>query len=86
MTLARLTLVVFIFAVLAGCSGTVELACDEVQTYQLAVDSKRVEVPEDLDALEPLREMPLPEASPQPPRPPNSPCIDLPPGVTIGSS
>ena len=85
MAFARLTMMVLLGAVLAGCGGAVELSCDEVETYQLAVEGKRVEVPADLDGLEPLREMPLPEASPRPPRPPNSPCIDLPPGVNLGS-
>ena len=84
MALARLTVLSIVLLAIAACGGSVDLTCDEVASYQLAVEGRRVEVPADLDALEPLREMPLPEASPQPPRPPNSPCIDLPPEVTIG--
>ena len=37
-------------------------------------------------SLEPDREMPLPEASPRPPREPGSPCVDRPPEIEIGSS
>ena len=84
MALMRLTVVLFVLAGVAGCGGPVELSCDEVATYQLATDGKRVVTPDDLDSLESLREMPLPEASPRPPRPPNSPCIDRPPEVTLG--
>ena len=83
MALTRLAFMILVTAGFAGCGGTVELSCDEVATYQLATEGERVQVPEDLDALESLREMPLPEASPQPPRPPNSPCIDRPPEVRI---
>ena len=84
MTLTRRGIVLLVVAGLAGCKGTVELSCDEVTTYQLAAEGRRVEAPADLDALDPLREMPVPEASPQPPRPPNSPCIDRPPEVKLG--
>lgn len=66
---------------LYGCGGEVKLSCDEERLYQRAVAGERVEVPEDLDALESVREMPLPEASPRPPRPPGSPCLDLPPNA-----
>ena len=68
----------------AGCGGNDTVTCDEVMEYQLAVEGKRVETPSDLDSLEPLREIPLPQASPQPPRPEGSPCIDMPPRVKIG--
>ena len=85
MTLTRRVMVLLVIVGFAGCKGTVELSCDEVATYQLAVEGRRVDVPADLDSLEPLREMPMPEASPQSPRPPDSPCIDQPPKVKIGS-
>ena len=64
-----------------GCGGTKDLTCDEVRAYQLAQEGKRIETPEDLDDLEPLREMPLPRANPAPPRPQGSPCLDLPPNI-----
>ena len=81
--MARLVIVGFAMLGLAGCGGAIDLTCDDVATYQLAVEGKRVDAPDDLDELDVLREVPLPEASPQPPRPPNSPCIDLPPEVRI---
>lgn len=84
MACLRLAVMLIVILGAAGCGGTAELACDEVRTYQLAAEGKRVEAPPDLDGLEPLREIPLPEASPQSPRPPGSPCIDRPPEVRIG--
>jgi len=66
---------------LSACGGAPELTCDEPERYQQSVNQSKLEAPEDLDALEPLREMPLPTASPRPERPPGSPCLDLPPRV-----
>ena len=85
MAWARLTVFLMVCVGFAGCGGPAELTCDDVAIYQLAVEGKRVVTPSDLDSLEPLREMPLPEASPRPPREPGSPCIDLPPEVDLGS-
>ena len=72
---------------LAGCFGgkDVDLTCDEVRRYQRAVAGTRLETPDDLDALEQRKEIPLPEASPRPPREPGSPCLDLPPGLLGGA-
>lgn len=64
-----------------GAGGEIDNTCDEVRSYQLAEEGRRLEVPEDLDNLDPFREMPLPEASPRPPRPPGRPCLDLPPSI-----
>ena len=77
-------LILALLSGLAGCSGDKARACDDVQRYQLAAEGKRVESPDYLSELDPLREMPLPEASPRPPRPEGSPCIDLPPSVLSG--
>lgn len=82
MMLARLVFIALI-AGLAACGGSADLTCDE-GVYKSAVRGPRVQAPDDLDALEPLREMPLPEASPQPEREEGLPCIDMPPA--IGSS
>ena len=73
-----------LLAGLSACGGNDIVTCDDVRRYQLAAQGKRIETPEDLDNLDPLREMPLPEASPQPPRPDGSPCIDLPPSILSG--
>lgn len=70
---------------LAGCGGTVDMTCDEVQYYQMSKLGKRVEAPEGLDDLDPVREMPLPEASPREPRPEGSPCFDRPPQIELGT-
>ena len=70
-----------ILAALSGCGGNPDKTCDEVRLYQLAEEGKRIETPDDLDDLNELREIPLPLASPRPPRPAGSPCIDLPPSI-----
>ena len=70
---------------LSGCGGTIDVTCDEVQYYQAAKLGKRVEAPEGLDDLDPLREMPLPSASPREPRPEGSPCFDRPPEIQLGT-
>ena len=80
----NLLLVLVLLLAVSACSGNKIAACDDVQRYQLAVESGRIETPDDLDDLDPLREMPLPEASPRPERPEGSPCIDLPPSVLSG--
>ena len=68
-------------AALSGCGGTPDKSCDEVRLYQLAAEGKRIETPDDLDELNALKEIPLPQASPRPPRPAGSPCLDLPPSI-----
>ena len=83
MTAFRITILVVLLAGLGGCGGT-DLTCDDVREYQLAVESKRIEAPDGLDDLDPVKEAPLPEASPRQEREPGSPCIDRPPDVTIG--
>lgn len=80
MTVARL-ITIALLSVAAGCGGTVDLTCDEVKFYELAKEGKRIEVPEGLDALDELKEIPLPEASPREARPKGSPCLDLPPAI-----
>ena len=84
----KVTMLAAVLALLAGlsaCRGSVDLTCDKESAYQLAVEGKRVESPDDLDDLDTLREMPLPDVSPRPPRPEGSPCIDMPPNVLSGS-
>ena len=83
MTGMRLIILAGMLLGLSACGGSIERACDDVRVYQLATEGKRVEAPDGLNDLEPLKEMPLPEASPQPPRPAGSPCLDLPPTLII---
>lgn len=83
MTWMRLIIPAGMLLGLSACGGPIELACDDVRAYQLAAEGKRVEAPDDLNDLEPLKEMPLPEASPQPQRSVGSPCLDLPPMISV---
>ncbi len=72
-------LVLGLFAVLTACGGSKELTCDDENAYLTAVGVARVQSPDDLDSLEPLKEMPLPAASPQVARPADAGCLDAPP-------
>jgi hypothetical protein len=83
--IVRLSFLGLLIVTLNACGGK-DLTCDEVQAYQLSEGGKRVEAPEDLDDLDPLREMALPEASPQAERPPGSDCFDRPPGIKLSTS
>jgi hypothetical protein len=74
-------LTIALLSVVAGCGGTVDLTCDEVKRYELAKEGKRIEVPDGLDTLDELKEIPLPQASPRDERPKGSPCLDLPPSI-----
>lgn len=72
-------------AALAGCGGNKDLTrtCDERQLYQEAEAHEKLKVPEDLDELDELKEIPLPEAAPAADRDePETPCLELPPGIT----
>jgi uncharacterized lipoprotein len=85
MMLVRLILIAAV-AGLAACGGSKELTCDE-GPYQEAVSAPRIQVPEGLDNLDEIREIPLPEASPRADRPEGAPCLDRPPTIiTIGGS
>ncbi len=86
--LSSLSLVVFIALTASACGTKDEFirSCDEEQLYQRAEAHDKLRVPDDLDELDELREMPLPEAAPAEPRPPGSPCLDLPPAINTGSS
>ena len=81
MKLARVFFMFGIFVCIAGCFGRSDGTCDDPTPYRFAVEGKRVAVPDDLNSLEPRKEMPMPEVSPRPPRPEGSPCLDLPPGT-----
>ena len=80
-------LIILLAGGLSGCFGKdAVVTCDEVEAYQLAQEGRRIESPEDLDNLNELKEIPLPKASPRPPRPEGSPCLDLPPSILGGGS
>lgn len=79
MSLARLALLALVSGA-AGCGGDKVLECDS-GPYMTAVRAEKVQAPEDLDDLDPLQEVPLPEASPQVPRAEDAPCLDFPPSI-----
>ena len=83
MILARL-IFLSVVAGLTACGGQSELECEEATIYVTAKQTPRVTAPDDLDNLDPLREMPLPEASPQQPRPAGSTCLEMPPTIMDG--
>ncbi len=82
MKLVKLLFLVCAVAGLVAC-GKPDLTCDDPSPYELATEGKRVEVPSDLDNVEPYMEIPLPDASPRAVRPPGSPCLDQPPKAGI---
>jgi uncharacterized lipoprotein len=77
---APLVMSLAVVAVLAGCGGSTEVTCDE-GPYLAAVRTPKVESPDGLDNLDPINEMPLPQASPQEPRPKDGSCLDQPPVI-----
>ncbi len=79
MSPARLLLLACV-ASLTACGSNPEFECEE-GTYMDAVRSPRVNAPEGLDDLDRLKEMPIPAASPQPPREDDGRCLDSPPTV-----
>ena len=65
---------------IAGCGGDSMMTCDE-GPYQAAVRAPRVVAPDGLDNLDPLDEVPLPEASPRVEGAYEGPCLESPPQV-----
>ena len=66
---------------LAACGGSTDLSCDDEEEYQLAREAEPVRAPDDLDQLDEFKQLPLPAASPRPPREKGAPCLDLPPSI-----
>ena len=81
----RLAIGLVLLTGLSACGKDMDLTCEDVRAYQLAVAGKRVEAPEGLDDLDPLKEVPLPEASPRAEREEGSNCIDRPPEIKLNS-
>jgi uncharacterized lipoprotein len=77
MTVLKVALLSTIIVTLGACGGTP--ACQKPQPYQTSRVGKHVEAPEGLDSLEADRELTIPEPSPRPPRPADSPCLEDPP-------
>ena len=66
----------------AGCGGDTLMTCDE-GPYQAALRAPRVAAPEGLDNLNPLNELPLPEASPREDDGYGGACLESPPQILI---
>ena len=76
----------FLLAGLGACgSDEIRVTCDEPQPYQSVVAGKRIEVPDDLTALDEYKEMPVPNAETAP-RPAGSVCIENPPSILTGGT
>jgi hypothetical protein len=73
-----------VFPLFASCGGDAVLQCENTHSYLQAAASPRIKAPEGLDELDALKEMPVPEASPQREAPVNVDCLEAPPTV-IGS-
>ena len=67
-------------AMITGCRNAP--TCDELAFYESATGGKRIESPDDLDALDEFKEMVIPEASPRPPRDLSAGCLDKPPTLS----
>ena len=72
---------------LAGCGGndTREVDCEASLEYQNRVEGKRIVVPQGLDALDEMAEMPIPRADPNAPQRPAGVCNDMPPVISMGN-
>ena len=79
----RLIAIVLGSALFAGCGGndTIVVECDDDFEYENRVESKRVEVPEGLDALDAFAEMPIPRADPNALKTAEGRCVDMPPPI-----
>jgi hypothetical protein len=74
-------IIVTLAAAIGACSATE--TCEEPMFYESAQAGRRIEAPADLDEIAAYKEIPIPEASPRPPRPPGSGCIDRPPTLRL---
>jgi hypothetical protein len=71
----------FLLSGLAACGKDKFMAkCNEPEPYQSIVASKRIVVPEGLDPLDDIKEMPIPKAE-TPERPEGVVCLSSPPAV-----
>ena len=83
MSRAGLLVIVFGLLGLAGCRGDAELKCDDGGAYLIAAETPRVAAPEDLDDLDAIREVPLPDASPRVNQGEGG-CLEAPPRADSG--
>ena len=65
----------------SACGSDKPLKCKGPTDYLQARPAPRVEAPEDLDDLDKLKEMPVPEVSPQEVSAEEGECLDSPPEI-----
>jgi hypothetical protein len=82
--ISRLILLAACMSMLASCGGP--RPCDEARPYQSSNLGDPVSVPDDLDNLQPQKELKIPEPSPRPPRPEDAGCLQSPPPFTSTTS
>jgi hypothetical protein len=70
--------------IIVGCSSAP--ICDELAFYESATGGRRIKAPDDLDGLDELKEMAIPEASPRQARDLSAGCIDKPPILKTSES
>ena len=85
--MTRLLLLTVLALGLSACGGndTREIDCDANLKYQDRQEPPRVVVPEGLDPLNELSEMPIPRAAPDAPEMPEGVCNDQPPMIRVVS-
>ena len=66
---------------LSACRGGGEIKCKGSTDYMSAREALPVKAPDDLDNLDKLRELPVPEASPQTVEVQEGECLDSPPDL-----
>ena len=77
---SRIAVCLVVAAMLCGCGGAD--TCEEPEPYQASVEGQRIDAPDGLTELQEGRELKVPDASPLPPRPEGSPCLELPPSYS----
>ena len=71
-------------SLLTACGGTPK--CETEGRYQFSQEGQRIQAPDDLDDLQPYKELTVPQASPRQPRADSGRCLEAPPSVSSGSS
>lgn len=65
---------------LSACVGPPK--CETEGRYQFSQPGQRIQAPDDLDELEPYKELTVPQASPRESPDDSSRCLEAPPGVS----
>ena len=77
MSIVRVSLLLTVAVLTTGCGN--KLTCDEPQRYQASGPGPRIDAPDGMSELQSFKELKIPEASPQTPRPAGLPCLERPP-------